>query len=64
VVLYSMLSAAACLAVWWVEQRVAARIGSQLVRNDAREWMVGTLSSVVTLAGFAMIWVLPEPWAA
>lgn len=59
-----MLSAAACLAVWWVEQRVAARIGSQLVRNDAREWMVGTLSSVVTLAGFAMIWVLPEPWAA
>jgi cation diffusion facilitator family transporter len=64
VVLYSVLSAAACLAVWWYERRVAARIGSQLIRNDARDWMISTLFSVVTLAGFALIWVLPEPWAA
>jgi len=63
VVLYSVLSAAACLAVWWYEQRVAARIDSQLVRNDAREWMIGTLFSVVTLAGFVLVWLLPEPWA-
>jgi len=63
VVLYSVLSAAACLAVWWYERRVAARIGSQLIRNDARDWMISTLFSVVTLAGFALIWVLPEPWA-
>jgi cation diffusion facilitator family transporter len=63
VVLYSVLSAAACLTVWWYEQRMAARIGSQLIRNDAREWMVSTLFSLVTLAGFAMIWVLPEAWA-
>lgn len=63
VMLYSALSTVACLAVWWYERRVAARIGSQLIRNDAREWMVSTLFSLVTLAGFAMIWVLPEPWS-
>ena len=63
VVVYSVLSAAACLVVWWYERRVAARIDSQLVRNDAREWMISTLFSVVTLAGFALVWLLPEPWA-
>ena len=61
VVLYSLFSAGVCLAVWWHEQRVAARCDSQLIRNDAREWMVSTLFSVVTLAGFALVWVLPEP---
>ncbi len=61
VVLYSLISASVCLAVWWYERRVAARCDSQLIRNDAREWMISTLFSIVTLAGFAMIWVLPEP---
>jgi cation diffusion facilitator family transporter len=61
VVVYSLLSAGACLAVWWYERRVAARCDSQLIRNDAREWMISTLFSVITLIGFAMIWVLPEP---
>jgi cation diffusion facilitator family transporter len=61
VVVYSLLSAGVCLAVWWYERRVAARCNSQLIRNDAREWMISTLFSVITLIGFAMVWVLPEP---
>ena len=61
VVIYSLISAAVCLAVWWYEKRAAARCDSQLIRNDAREWMISTLFSVVTLVGFAMVWVLPEP---
>lgn len=61
VVIYSLISAGVCLGVWWYEQRVAARCDSQLVRNDAREWMISTLFSVVTLIGFTMVWVLPEP---
>jgi cation diffusion facilitator family transporter len=61
VVVYSLLSAGVCLAVWWYERRAAARCDSQLIRNDAREWMISTIFSIVTLIGFAMVWVLPEP---
>ncbi|EXI65223.1 MAG: Ferrous-iron efflux pump FieF [Candidatus Accumulibacter adjunctus] len=61
VVVYSLITAVVCLLVWWYERRVATRCDSQLVRNDAREWMIGTLFSVITLIGFAMVWVLPEP---
>ena len=62
VVLYSLLSAAVAAAVWIYESRVAARSDSQLIRNDAREWMISTGFSLITLIGFAMVWVLPEPY--
>ncbi|MBL8418188.1 MAG: cation diffusion facilitator family transporter [Dechloromonas sp.] len=62
VVIYSLLSAAVCAVVWAYETRVAKRIGSQLIRNDAREWMISMSFSLVTMLGFAMVWVLPEPW--
>jgi cation diffusion facilitator family transporter len=62
VVIYSLLSAAVAAAVWIYESRVAARSDSQLIRNDAREWMISTGFSLITLIGFAMVWVLPEPY--
>ena len=62
VIVYSLLSAGVCAAVWAYESRVARRIGSQLIRNDAREWMISTSFSLVTMLGFAMVWVLPEPY--
>ena len=62
VVIYSLLSAVVCAAVWVHERRVAARCDSQLIRNDAREWMIGMGFSIITLIGFAMVWVLPEPY--
>ena len=62
VVVYSLLSAAVCAVVWAYETRVAKRTGSQLIRNDAREWMISMSFSLVTMLGFAMVWVLPEPY--
>jgi len=62
VIVYSLLSAGVCAGVWAYESRVARRIGSQLIRNDAREWMISTSFSLVTMLGFAMVWVLPEPY--
>jgi len=62
VVIYSLLSAAVCAIVWIYERRVAARSDSQLIRNDAREWMISMGFSIVTVLGFAMVWVLPEPY--
>lgn len=62
VVLYGLVSAVVCALVWIYEKRVANRTGSQLVRNDAREWMISLGFSLVTLLGFAMVWVLPEPY--
>jgi len=62
VVLYSLVSGAVCALVWVYEKRVANRTGSQLIRNDAREWMISMGFSLVTLLGFAMVWVLPEPY--
>ena len=61
VVVYSLLSAAVCAVVWAYETSVAKRTGSQLIRNDAREWMISMSFSLVTMLGFAMLWVLPEP---
>lgn len=62
VIVYSLLSAAFCAGVWAYESRVAKRIGSQLIRNDAREWMISMSFSIVTTLGFAMVWILPEPY--
>jgi cation diffusion facilitator family transporter len=62
VIVYSLVTGVVCIVVWAYETRVARRIDSQLVRNDAREWMISLAFSVVTLLGFAIVFVLPEPW--
>ena len=62
VVVYSLFSAVVCAVVWAYESHVARRTESQLIRNDAREWMISMSFSVLTTIGFAMVWVLPEPY--
>jgi cation diffusion facilitator family transporter len=61
VVAYSLITALVCAIVWQYERRVAQRSDSDLIRNDAREWMISMSFSVVTGLGFALLWVLPEP---
>jgi cation diffusion facilitator family transporter len=62
VVWFGVVSAAICLGYWLYGLWIARRIGSKLVRNDAREWGMDFGFSVVTLAGFAVLPFLPEPY--
>ena len=61
VVWFGAVSGLICLAFGLHEWRAARRTGSQLLRNDAREWLIDAGFSLVTLAGFAVIWLLAEP---
>jgi cation diffusion facilitator family transporter len=62
VVWFGAVTGAICLAVGTYEWSMASRTGSQLLRNDSREWLIDAAFSLVTLAGFAVVWVLEEPW--
>lgn len=62
VIWYSLITGVVCAVVWAYESAVARRIESQLVRNDAREWLISLSFSTVTMVGFAIVFVLPEPW--
>lgn len=62
VVWFGALSGVICLAVGIYEWTMARRTGSQLLRNDSREWLIDAAFSLVTLAGFAVVWWLEEPW--
>jgi cation diffusion facilitator family transporter len=62
VVWFGALSGVICLAVGAYEWSMARRTGSLLLRNDAREWLIDAAFSLVTLAGFAVVWLLEEPW--
>jgi cation diffusion facilitator family transporter len=61
VVWFGALTAVVSLAIGGYELRIARLTGSQLVRNDGREWLLDAAFSLVTLAGFAALFVLPEP---
>jgi cation diffusion facilitator family transporter len=62
VVWFGAVTGILSLSVGLYEGAVARRVGSQLLRNDAREWLMDAGFSLVTLAGFAALWVLEEPW--
>jgi cation diffusion facilitator family transporter len=62
VVWFGVLTGAICLAFGLYERGMARRTGSQLLRNDAREWLIDAGFSLVTLLGFAVLWWLEEPW--
>jgi cation diffusion facilitator family transporter len=64
VVWFGALTAVVSLAIGGYEMRIARLTGSQLVRNDGREWLLDAAFSVVTLIGFAVLFVLPEPLRA
>lgn len=55
------VTAVLCLGIGSYELRTARRTGSELLRNDAREWLIDAAFSAVTLAGFAVLFVLDEP---
>jgi len=62
VVWFGAVSGVICVAVGTYEWGMARRTGSQLLRNDAREWLIDAAFSLVTLVGFAVVWWLDEPW--
>jgi cation diffusion facilitator family transporter len=61
VIWFGVVTGVICAAVGTYELRVARRTGSQLLRNDAREWLIDAAFSLVTLVGFALLFVLEEP---
>jgi cation diffusion facilitator family transporter len=61
VVWFGALTGIVSLAIGSYESWMARRLGSQLLRNDGREWLMDAAFSLVTLAGFAVLFVLPEP---
>lgn len=62
VVWFGAVTGAICLAFGIYERIMAWRTGSQLLRNDSREWLIDAAFSLVTLAGFSLVWLLEEPW--
>ena len=62
VVWFGAVSAAVCLGYWVRGALAARRTGSKLVGNDAKEWLMDFAFSVVTLAGFAVLPLLSEPY--
>lgn len=62
VIWFSVVSAVVCLGFWGYEAALARKIGSQLLKNDAKEWLMDLAFSMVTLVGFAVLPFLPEPY--
>ena len=61
VIWFGAVSGIICAAVGTYELVMARRTGSQLLRNDAREWLIDAAFSLVTLVGFATLFVLEDP---
>ena len=61
VIWFGALTGSVSLAIGSYEIRMGRRLGSQLLRNDGREWLMDAAFSLVTLAGFAALFVLPDP---
>jgi cation diffusion facilitator family transporter len=61
VIWFGVVSGLVCATVGGYELWMSRRIGSELLRNDAREWLIDAAFSLVTLVGFAALFVLDEP---
>jgi cation diffusion facilitator family transporter len=61
VIVFSVVTAVFCLGVGVWEWVLARRVGSLLMLNDAKEWLMDAAFSLVTFAGFAVLPLLPEP---
>jgi len=61
VIVFSVVTALFCLGVGAWEWVLARRVNSQLMLNDAKEWLMEAAFSLVTFAGFAVLPLLPEP---
>lgn len=61
VIWFGAVTAVLCAVIGSYEMRMARRVGSELLHNDAREWLIDAAFSIVTLAGFAALFLLDEP---
>lgn len=61
VIWFGAISGTLCGTVGLYELFMANKIDSELLRNDAREWLMDFAFSLVTLGGFAGLFILPEP---
>lgn len=61
VIWFSVVSGILCGGWGLYEMLLSYRINSQLLRNDAREWLMDFSFSLVTLIGFLGLFVLQEP---
>jgi cation diffusion facilitator family transporter len=62
VIAFGAVSGLLCLAMWAYGCRMARRSQSQILKDDAREWLVDFGFSLVTLLAFAVLFLLEEPW--
>lgn len=62
VMLFGAVSGVICLGMWLYQLRVGRLVDSQLVKDDAREWLIDFGFSMTTLVAFAVVPLLPEPW--
>lgn len=58
---FGALTGLICAVFGTYELGLGRRTGSQLLRNDAREWLINAAFSLVTLMGFAVLFVLEDP---
>jgi cation diffusion facilitator family transporter len=61
VIMFGAVTGAVNLALCVYEYRIARQTGSQIVKDDAREWLVDAGFSLVTLAAFIPVFFLDEP---
>ncbi len=62
VIWFSAVTAILCGAFGLYELMMGRKLDSQLLRNDAREWLMDFGFSLVTLVGFAGLFMLPPAW--
>ncbi len=57
---FSIVTGVVCACVGIYEWQLSKKLDSQLLRNDAREWLMDLGFSVITLVGFLGLFFLPE----
>lgn len=62
VVVFAVVSAAISIGLGVYEMVVGRKIGSLLVTNDGKTWLMDALFALVTFVGFAVLPLLSEPY--
>ncbi len=62
VIWFSVVTAIFSFGLGLYEMAVGRRIGSLLLENDGKTWLMDALFSLVTLLGFAVLPFLPDPY--
>lgn len=59
---FGAVSGVICFAMWAYQLAVARKVDSQLIKDDAREWLIDFGFSMITLVAFAILPLLHDPW--